>query len=139
MKVASELAQDRRACSASVRDVVNAIGDPMVLCQRVTTPRVRNGSRTDIDQMERGHRLATHIVRGLRHAPYGKRLCQRNLSSLKRRCLQADLILAINFFLLSSSDAFHCAPRTGLRGYTYRKLQGPNRLLVGNRHPSDCL
>ncbi len=27
VKVSSELAQDRRTCSASVRDVVNAIGD----------------------------------------------------------------------------------------------------------------
>ncbi len=32
VKVSSEIAQDRRACSASVRDLVNAIGDAGSTC-----------------------------------------------------------------------------------------------------------
>ncbi len=88
--------------------------------------------RADINQLERVQRLATRLVRGLRHVPYEERFRQLNLFSLERRRLQADLILAFNIFKgevdLNPSDFFLRPPRAGLRGHTYRLLQGPSRL-----------
>ncbi len=76
--------------------------------------------------------LAKLIVRGLRHVPYVERLCQLNLFSLERRRLRADLILASNIFKgevdLNTSDFFLHPPQAGLRGHTFRLLQGPSRL-----------
>ncbi len=88
--------------------------------------------RADINQLERVQRLATRIVRGLRHVPYEERLRQFNLFSLERRHLRADLILAFKIFKgevdLNPSEFFPRPPRAGLRGHTYRLLQGPSRL-----------
>ncbi len=88
--------------------------------------------RADINQLERVQRLATRLVRGLHHVPYEERLCQLNLFSLERRRLRADLILASKFFKeevdLNPSEFFLRPSRTGLRGHTYRLLQGPSRL-----------
>ncbi len=71
-------------------------------------------------------------MRGLRHVPYEERLRQLNLLSLERRRLRADLILAFKILKgevdLNSSDFFLRQPRAGLRGHTYRLLQGPSRL-----------
>ncbi len=82
--------------------------------------------------MARVQRLATRLVRGLRHVSYEERLRQLNLFSLERRRLQTDLILAFNIFKgevdLNSSDFFLRPPRAGLRGHTYRLLQLPSRL-----------
>ncbi len=65
---------------------------------------------------------------GLRHVPYEERLRELNLFSLER----ADLILAFNIFKgevgLNPSEFFLHPPRAGLRGHTYRLLQGPSRL-----------
>ncbi len=78
------------------------------------------------------HRLATQLVRCLRHGPYEGRLRQFNLFSLECRHLRADLTLAFEIFRgeidLSPSDFFLRQPRAVLRGYTYRLLQGSSRL-----------
>ncbi len=88
--------------------------------------------RADINQLERVQRLATRLVRGLRHVPYDGRLRQLNLFSLESRRLRADLILAFNIFKgevhLNPSEFFLRPPRAGLRGHTYRLLQAPSRL-----------
>ncbi len=88
--------------------------------------------RADINQLERVQRLATRLVRGLRHVPYEERLRQLNLFSLKGRRLRADLILAFKIFKgevdLNPAEFFLRPPRAGLRGHTYRLLQGPSRL-----------
>ncbi len=76
--------------------------------------------RADINQLERVQRLATRLVRGLRHVSYEGRLCQLSLFSLERRRLQADLILAFKIFKgevgLNPSEFFLRPPRAGLRG-----------------------
>ncbi len=88
--------------------------------------------RVDINQLERVQRLATRLVRGFRHVPYEERLRQLNLFSLERRRLRSDLILAFKIFkgevYLNPSEFFLHPPRAGLRGRTYRLLQGPSRL-----------
>ncbi len=73
-------------------------------------------------------RLATRLVRGLRHVPYEERFHQLNLFSRRR----VDLIMSFKIFEgeidLSPSDFFLHLPRTGFRGHTYRMLHGPSRL-----------
>ncbi len=88
--------------------------------------------KANINHFERVQRLATRLVRGLRHVPYEERLRQLNIFSLECRRLRADLILAFKLFKgkvgLNPSEFFLRPPRAGLRGHTYRLLQGPNRL-----------
>ncbi len=88
--------------------------------------------KADINQLERVQRLATRLVKGLRHVPYEERLRQLNLFSLERRRLRVDLNLAFKIFKgevdLYPSEFFLRPPRAGLRGHTYRLLQGPSRL-----------
>ncbi len=71
-------------------------------------------------------------MRGLRHVPYEERLRRLNLFSLERGRLRANLILAFEIFKgevdLNPSDFFLRPPRAGLRGRTYRLLQGPSGL-----------
>ncbi len=65
------------------------------------------------------------------HAPQPM-LRQLNLFSLECRRIRADLILAFKIFKgevdLYPSEFFLCPLRAGLRGHTYRLLQGPSRL-----------
>ncbi len=79
--------------------------------------------KADINQLERVQCLATRLGTGLRHVLYEERLRQLN---------RADFILAFKIFKgrfdLSRSDFLLCTPRAGLRGLTYRLLQGPGRL-----------
>ncbi len=86
--------------------------------------------KMDINQLERVQRLATRLVRGLRHVPYEERLHQLNLFSLESR--RADLILVFKIFKgevdLNPSEFFLRPPRAGKRGNTYRLMQGPSRL-----------
>ncbi len=88
--------------------------------------------KADRNQLESVQRLATRLVRGLHHVPYEDRLRQFNLFSLERRHLRADLLLAFKIFKgevnLNPSDFFLRQPRAGLRGHTYRLLQGQSRL-----------
>ncbi len=88
--------------------------------------------RADINQLERVQRLATRPVRGPRHGPHEERLHQLNLFSLERRRLRADVILAFKIFKgevnLNPSEVFLRPSRAGLRGHTYRLLQGPSHL-----------
>ncbi len=88
--------------------------------------------RADINQLERVQRLATRLVRGLRHMPYEERLRQFNHLLLECGRLRVSLILAFKIFKgevdLNPSDFFLSPPRAGLREHTYRLLQGPSRL-----------
>ncbi len=78
----------------------------------------------------RVQRLATRLVSGLRHVPYEKRLRQLNLFSLGSRRLGTDLILAFKISKgevdINPSDFILRPPWAGLRGHTYRLLQGPS-------------
>ncbi len=67
------------------------------------------------------------LVRGLHHVPFEKRLCQLNRFSLERRRLRADLILAFKIF---KGEVGLSLPRAGLRGHTYRLMQGLSRLVT---------
>ncbi len=84
--------------------------------------------RADINQLERVQRRAARLERGLRHVPYEERLRQLNLLSLECRRLRAVLILAFKIFKdevdLNPSEFFRRPPQAGLRGHTYRLLQG---------------
>ncbi len=82
--------------------------------------------RPNIKQLERAQRLATRLVRGLRHVPYEERLRQFNLFSMEGRRLPADLSLAFKMFKgkvdLNPFEFFLRPPRAGLRRHTYRIL-----------------
>ncbi len=71
-------------------------------------------------------------MKTLHHVSCEERLHQLKFFSLERRRLRADLILAFNILKgevdLNPSDFFFRPPRAGLRGHTYRLLQGPSRL-----------
>ncbi len=88
--------------------------------------------RADINQFESAQRLATRLLIGLRHVPYGERLRHLNLVLLERRCLRADLILAFKMFKgevdLNPSEVILRPPRVGLRGHTYRLMHDPSLL-----------
>ncbi len=94
--------------------------------------------RADINHLERVQRLATRLVRRLRHVPYEGMLRQFNLFSLERRHLRVDLILAYTIFKgevdLNPSEFFLRPPRAGVRGHTCRILQGPSRIDAGAVH-----
>ncbi len=66
------------------------------------------------------------------HVPCEESLRQLSLFSLEGRRLRADLILTFKISKgevdLSPSDFFIRPTRAGLRGHTYRLLQGPSRL-----------
>ncbi len=84
--------------------------------------------RADFNQLERVERLATRLVRGLRHVPDEERLRLLNLVSLECGRLRVDLILAFKNVKgevdLNPSEFFLRQPRAGLRRHTYRLLQG---------------
>ncbi len=82
----------------------------------------------DINHLERIQRLATRLVTGMRHLPYGERLQRLGLQSLQRRRLRDDLITAFKIFkglLDVDPNLFFLHPaRRGLRGHPFNVLQG---------------
>ncbi len=74
----------------------------------------------NINQLERVQRLATRLVKGIRHVPYEERFRQLNLFSMERRHLRADFILAFKIFKdevdLNPSDFFLRPPEPGYEG-----------------------
>ncbi len=85
--------------------------------------------RADTNQLGRVQRLATRLVRGLRHVPYEERHRQLNLFSLV--CLRADLTLAFKIVkgeVDQPSDFVLRSPQIGVRGHICRLLQGESRL-----------
>ena len=52
----------------------------------------------DVDLMERVQRRATKMIKGLEHLSYGDRLRELSSSSLEKRRLWGDLIVALQYF-----------------------------------------
>ncbi len=85
----------------------------------------------DINHLERIQRLATRLVTGMRHLPYEVRLQPLGLHSLQRRRLRDDLSSAFRIFKglwdIDPNLFFLSPARRGLRGHSFKVLQGASR------------
>ncbi len=83
-----------------------------------------------INHLERIQRIATRLVTGIRHLPYGERRQRLDLYSLQRRRLRADQITSFKIFtglLDIDPNLFFLPPtRRGPRGHPYEAPQGAN-------------
>ncbi len=82
--------------------------------------------------MERLHRMATRMVKGMRELPYEERLHRLNLFSLERRRLRGDLILAYIFhgrLDFPHAEFFKAPAERNLRGHDFKTRHRSFRLM----------
>ncbi len=93
---------------------------PPLYDQQASLPNLRR----NIAQMERIHRLATLMEKGLKDMPYEDRLRRLNIFSLERRRLRGDHILAYNIFHgrldLPRAECFEAPSVRDLRGHDFK-------------------